>query len=136
MAPSGTRRRVSYPVSDFMSCIRRAKEHGTENLLVSECAKWRGVRRLGDVASSNSARSLGLGQEGIECFCQTTGAGIATAQRETAPRASARQARPRRSWPRDAFGDPPSATHAGLTILGPEYDRLPVGSSLQMRVLG
>ena len=28
--PSGARRRVSYPVSDSMSCIRRANEHGTE----------------------------------------------------------------------------------------------------------
>ena len=26
MAPSGPRRRVSYPVSDSMSCIRRAKQ--------------------------------------------------------------------------------------------------------------
>ena len=30
--PSGTRRRVSYPVSDSISCIRRANAHGTENL--------------------------------------------------------------------------------------------------------
>ena len=29
-APSSTRRRVSYPVSDSMSCIRRAKAHGSE----------------------------------------------------------------------------------------------------------
>ena len=28
--PSGPRRRVSYPVSDSMSCRRRANEHGTE----------------------------------------------------------------------------------------------------------
>ena len=27
---SGERRRVSYPVSDSMSCRRRANEHGTE----------------------------------------------------------------------------------------------------------
>ena len=29
-APSGARRRVSYPVSDSMSCRRRANEHGSE----------------------------------------------------------------------------------------------------------
>ena len=29
-APSGARIRVSYPVSDSMSCIRRAKQHGSE----------------------------------------------------------------------------------------------------------
>ena len=30
MAPSGARRRVSYPVSDSMSCRRRAKQLGSE----------------------------------------------------------------------------------------------------------
>ena len=32
MAPSCKRLRVSYTVSDSMSCIRRAKENGSENL--------------------------------------------------------------------------------------------------------
>ena len=52
MAPSGERRRVSYPVSDSMSCIRRANENGSENrsdkpAAVGPVSPFRNARRSG-----------------------------------------------------------------------------------------
>ena len=48
--PSGPRRRVSYPMSDSMSCIRRAKQHGSETRADKPgrgrlCFPFRHVRR-------------------------------------------------------------------------------------------